>query len=274
MPAMVDVTPYPDVNTALTYFLEHTRAILGERFRAMYLDGSLALGDFDPCRSDIDFVMVTDADLPADVISALQAMHARFVASASPWAAEIEASYIPEGALRRYEPTWKRHPRIERGDQTLEMADHEVDWVIHRHVLREYGLALAGPAPRRVIDPVSPDDLRRAVVELMRIWWAPMAREPAERHHLLHRGYRVYAVQTMCRILYTLETGQVVSKPVAARWARETLGRRWAGLIHAALAWEKDAPSGVAEPDLQQTVALIQLVADRCEHARQLLEVR
>jgi hypothetical protein len=270
---MVDVTPYSDVNAALGYFLERAQAILGERFRAMYLDGSLVLGDFDPRRSDIDFVVVTEADLPDDVFAALQAMHARFFAGDSPWAVEIEASYIPQGALRCYDPQWKRHPRIERGDQTLRMADHEVDWVIHRYVLREHGVALAGPAPRTAIDPVSPDDLRRAVIELMRIWWTPMARDPAERHHLLHRGYRVYAVQTMCRILYTLETGQVVSKPVAARWARETLGPRWAGLIDGALAWQKDDPPDAAEPHLQETVALIQHAAERCEHARRLLEV-
>ena len=41
----------------------------------------------------------------------------------------------------------------------------------------------------------------------------------------------------MCRALYTLERGAVVSKPVAARWVRETTGERWAALIERALAW-------------------------------------
>ena len=30
----------------------------------MYLDGSLAIGDFDPGKSDLDFVVVTDGELP------------------------------------------------------------------------------------------------------------------------------------------------------------------------------------------------------------------
>ena len=53
---------------------------------------------------------------------------------------------------------------------------------------------------------------------------------------LRHRGYRAYTVLTICRMLYTLEFGTIVSKPTAARWAREALGPRWAPLIDRALA--------------------------------------
>jgi hypothetical protein len=39
-------------------------------------------------------------------------------------------------------------------------------------------------------------------------------------------------------VLYTLEHGSVVSKPVAARWAEPRDGGRWATLIQRAVAWE------------------------------------
>jgi hypothetical protein len=32
-------------------------------------------------------------------------------------------------------------------------------WVIHRHMLREHGVVLAGPPPHTLIDPVQPDEL-------------------------------------------------------------------------------------------------------------------
>jgi hypothetical protein len=38
-------------------------------------------------------------------------------------------------------------------------------------------------------------------------------------------------VLSLCRILYTLQFGDVVSKPFAARWAKETLGDPWVSLI-------------------------------------------
>lgn len=102
-------------------------------------------------------------------------------------------------------------------------------------------MVLAGPAPQTLIDPVLPNELRRAVLEVLHGWWAPMLHDPARLHS---PGYRAYAILTMCRMLYTLQHGTVASKPVAARWAQELLGERWAALTERALAWPHDAQSG------------------------------
>ena len=261
-------TPYPDVNAVLGDFLPSIQAILGDHFRGMYLSGSLALGDFASYRSDVDFVVVTDADLSSDLLSDLRAMHARFNASDSPWATEVEAAYIPQGALRRYDPAHARHPHIERGaDEMLDMDQLGSDWIIQRFILREHGVIVAGPDPRTVIDPVPPDDLRRAVVALMDDWWGPMRDhpDPLYRHHI---GYQSYAVLTMCRILYTLDTGAVASKPVAARWAQERGGERWAALIERALAWRKDRQEIPSDDDVRETFDLIAYTLERCRATR------
>jgi len=257
-------TPYPDVNVAVSGFLSGARDILGDHFRAMYLSGSLALGDFDAERSDIDFVVVTDSDLPDDLLLALRAMHDRFNASASPWATEVEAAYIPQNALRRYDPARARHPHIERGaGEILDMDQLGSDWIIQRFILREYGVVIAGPDPRTLIAPVSSRDLHQSVVTLMNNWWGPMREDPAPLHrHTI--GYQSYAVLTMCRILYTLDTGTVVSKPVAARWARGIADGRWDTLIERALTWRKDGQTVPADDDVNETLALIQYTHERC----------
>lgn len=257
-------TPYPNVNVAVSGFLLGARDILGDHFRAMYLSGSLALGDFDAERSDIDFVVVTDSDLPDDLLLALRAMHDRFNASASPWATEVEAAYIPQNALRRYDPARARHPHIERGaGEILDMDQLGSDWIIQRFILREYGVVIAGTNPRTLIAPVSSRDLHQSVVTLMNNWWGPMREDPAPLHrHTI--GYQSYAVLTMCRILYTLDTGTVVSKPVAARWARGIADRRWDTLIERALAWRKDGQTVPSDDDVHETLALIQYTHERC----------
>jgi len=83
--------------------------------------------------------------------------------------------------------------------------------------------------------------LRRAVLEILRGWWAPMLDDPARLHS---PGYRAYAVLSMCRALRALQYGTIVSKPAAARWAaaREATGERWTALIERALAWRPDSP--------------------------------
>ena len=61
---MTDPTPYPDVNAVLHALLSDAQTILGNHLVGLYLYGSLASGDFDPGRSDIDFVVVVVADAP------------------------------------------------------------------------------------------------------------------------------------------------------------------------------------------------------------------
>jgi len=256
-------TPYPDVNVVLHDLLASIQGNLGHHFRGMYLSGSLALGDFAAYRSDIDYVVVTDADLSGDLLLALRAMHAGFNASDSLWATEVEAAYIPHDALRRYNPAHARHPHIERGvGATLDMNQLGSDWIIQRYILREHGVIVAGPDPRTVIDPVSAQDLCQSVATLMNTWWGPMRDDPAPlfRHNI---GYQVYAVLTMCRILYTRDVGAVVSKPVAARWARGMADGRWDTLIERALAWRKDGQIVPSDDDVNETLALIQYTLER-----------
>jgi predicted nucleotidyltransferase len=256
-------TPYTDVNAAVGELHSGARAILGEHLVGMYLFGSLAIGDFDPNSSDIDIVVVPNVPLSDSQFAALAGMHARFADSASPWATEIEVSYIPRDALRRYDSAHKLYPRIDRGSGGLSLMAHDVDWIIQRYVLREHGIALVGPDPKMLIDPVQPGDLRRAEVELMRIWWGPMDEDPAK---LQRRGYQTYCVLTMCRVLYMLEHGTVVSKPVAARWVRDELGTRFAGLLERALVWRKDQQDVLGD-DVAETQALIRYTLDRCVQA-------
>jgi hypothetical protein len=95
-------------------------------------------------------------------------------------------------------------------------------------VLRERGITLLGPDPKTLIDPVSPDELRAAMRVLLHGWGAHFLEHP---ELLAGRGYQSYVVLSLCRLLYTLQTGEVVSKSAAAGWAKENLVEKWRGLI-------------------------------------------
>jgi predicted nucleotidyltransferase len=227
---MDNPTPHSEVNALLQELLESVKDILGSHFIGMYLEGSLANGDFDQDRSDIDFVVVTDEDLSEDAYLTLQAMHTRINQIGTGWAIQIEGSYISRHALRRFDPEHARYPNIERGiGEPLKMVYHDEPWIVHRYILRESGITLTGPDPKTLIDPVSSNDLRRAMLPLLHGWVSPMLNDPNE---IVRRGYpSSYIVLTLCRILYTLQFGDVVSKPKAARWVKETVSERWETLI-------------------------------------------
>ena len=99
-------TTYAELDALLADLLAGVRTILGPRLVGLYLGGSLAAGDFDPARSDVDFVAATEGRLSCADCASLAAMHRRLAGRHS-WAVRLEGSYIPRDALRRYDP--RRH---------------------------------------------------------------------------------------------------------------------------------------------------------------------
>ncbi len=263
MPEPLYPTPYAGVNAVLRDFLASAQAILGDHFVGMYLYGSLALGAFDPHGSDIDFVVVTDAELSDELFVALQGLHARFDAGGSPWVAKIEAAYIPRGTLRPDVPTTARYPQIEKGG-TLVMDHLESGWIVQCYTLREYGVVVAGPNPRTLIDPIDPQNMRRAAAVHADVWVEQARHDPAWLAWVRHRENQAFVVLTLCRMLYTLDSGAVASKPMAARWARKALDKRWARLIQRSLAGQHDSGE-TPDSDVHDTIALVEHTVARSQ---------
>ncbi len=245
-------TPYPDVNALLRLLLDGVRDILGDQLVGMYLYGSLSLGDFDPDSSDVDFLVVTATELPGAMLDALREMHARIAASGLRYADKLEGSYIPRAAIRRYDPANAAHPTMGI-DWDFGVGQHGSNWILERAILREHGVVVYGVSPRTLIDPVDPADLKAAVCDGLRDFWA---QQLVSADWLRPRAYQAFAILTMCRALYTLSEGAVVSKPDAASWALEQLDPAWRPLIERALVWRHEH----ADDDLTETLEFIRFV--------------
>ncbi len=242
-------TVFADINKALHALCEGILPILDRQLIGIILHGSLASGDFHPNRSDLDVVVVTAGELNQNTFNALKKMHTSLTASSMKWTKKMEVSYIPKEALQKYDPAQSIHPAL-RVDGSFELDGHGRDWIIQRYLIRTYGIALFGPSPAELIDPVEPEEVRQAVRDTLADWWAPMLKDPARIHDA---EYQAYAVLTMCRALYTLQHGMVASKPVSARWAIAYFDEKWSPVIKAALAWE----NGQSFDQLDQVLSFI-----------------
>jgi hypothetical protein len=228
-------TADPEIDAVLAALLSASRAVLGGDFFGLYLFGSLASGGFDPETSDIDFVVVSNADTVAR-LAELGAVNRQIQAAGSPWAAKLEGSFLPLRAFEDFNPAGAPFPTIGMGGRYG--LDHkEIERALQRHVLREHGITVAGPEPRSFIAPVDPEALKAEARDVLHGWWRSQRDDPVR---LRRRGYQAYAVLSMCRILYTLETGDVTSKPAAAAWARSRLAGAWHPVIDRALVWRED----------------------------------
>jgi predicted nucleotidyltransferase len=250
----ISPTPHSDVNEILNILYTNAKEILQNQFVGMYLFGSLANGDFDE-HSDIDVLIVTDSEILDDKFSALKEMHERITRINSPWAIQLEVSYIPQNALRRFDPTNNLHPHMDRGNgETLPIMLHANDWIIQRHLLHERGVVITGPDLKTLIDPVSPDDMRQAIIDVLPLWVNPILEEPAQ---IKSRGYQSFVVLSLCRMLYTLQYGTIVSKRVAAQWGQDTLGKQWKSLIEDAWLGRQNPGLEARPADINETMDLI-----------------
>ena len=241
-------TPDPELNAVLAHLVGEAKALLGDNFVGAYLQGSFAVGDPTP-DSDCDFLIVTRRDITAAELPALQAMHAAIHRLPHPrWRGGLEGSYAPAEVLRRWSttprdppgeprgPDWTdpgtsgSPPRaypfwyLDHGAERLIRSEHDNTQVV-RWSLREKGVVLAGPDPKRLIDPVTPEMLRAEVRETMDRCLA-LGLQPLAMKAWLHFWVGLY-----CRMAHTLATGAVGSKKAAVGWALAALDPAWRAFI-------------------------------------------
>ena len=249
-------TPYPDINIFLKLLLSNVQSTLEDQFVGLYLGGSLALGDFNPHRSDIDFVAVTFDELAPERVTALQAMHTRLWATGTKWARRLDGSYVPQQVFRHWTADHPPCPFVEGDGFTVTQQGSAL---IQRHIIYQYGVVVAGPRPQEILDPVSAEELQRALHERLEISWRPLLDDPA---WVRQSRMQPFAILTMCRTLYTLEHGVIASKPVAARWFKQAIGRQWTELID----WALTGPHDRESSRLAATLSLIEYTLDRHKH--------
>jgi Aminoglycoside adenylyltransferase, C-terminal domain/Nucleotidyltransferase domain len=218
--------------------------LLAESFIGAYLQGSFAIGGFDTY-SDVDFLIVLDGDVTDEELPLLQALHENVYPLASPWAQHLEGSYVPKQALQRFPPPQRSFWYLDNGAKHLIRSDHDDTLVVY-WTLREKGIVLAGPRSRELVPPIPVDELRDEIFATMSTWRDHFAANP---DNMNNRFYQPFVVLSYCRMLHSLTTGTIVSKPAAAAWATEHLDSRWQDLIrNACNARSGDASVRVRQP--------------------------
>jgi hypothetical protein len=229
----------------LERFAAGAQNALQENFVGAYLMGSLATGDFD-LDSDIDFLIVTNAELRETELRSLQALHIEIYGLDCYPAKHLEGSYISRGLLAQadlvgVQPLWY----VDNGSTLLQRSVHDNRWHV-RWILRERAITLTGTSPETLIPPVSPDALRAemlASLEKLRTYFvAEIGELPT---YFNTRFGQSFAVLTCCRALHTFQSGVIQSKLSSVRWAEHSLEGEWQRLIHQAWAERQGARFGV-----------------------------
>jgi Domain of unknown function (DUF4111) len=239
-------------------FVARVSSAVGSRLVGVYLTGSFALGGGDPA-SDCDFLAVTESALSGDEERALRQLHDEIPSWPGYWAHNLEGSYAPRGDLETLAALGRPWLFVNRGHREMEWSPHcnveDVRWVVVNRPL-----VVAGTDPRAFCCEVPAAVLQAAMrtqieslLEDVRTW---------ARFDVIWT--QRYLVETASRMLYTLERGEVISKPAALDWAAEALPAEWRGLIGQVredrlVPWDAPPPKG----SLERAVAFVEHVRAR-----------
>jgi len=226
------VGPIPaQVSALLQDLTEALPTLLGENLVGIYLYGSLTQGAFNPERSDVDCIVVTQRELTDTQFSQLDAWLDR-AAVEDPWVARLQISLLIRDEILTTTPTGNCLYQFGR----LSRVGSDGNPIIWMNVL-ESGVVLLGPPADSFVPPITSDTFLAALAREV----CYLRKEIVENPNSEWRDdpkYRVHALMTLCRILYSHTHGTVVSKPKAAEWALRALPDPWHQVINEALAAE------------------------------------
>ena len=251
---MKRLTPYEELDNVLRKHANRLREALGRRFTGMYLQGSLAIGDFD-LTSDVDFIVVTEGgDLKTQEVEAVQAVHTRTYNEKDRWVKRLEYSFFPKATLQSSSSPYDTKGRVEsperelwyfdNGHQKIERSDH-CNTLVTRWTVREKGITVLGPEPSTLVEAIRADDLTVEIKNTAVGWGIELLQNPIPYRN---RFYQSYLVLNYCRMLHDLYAGSINSKWVGVRWAKEELDSSWESLIDFCWTERQDTSISVRQP--------------------------
>jgi predicted nucleotidyltransferase len=223
-------------------FTESIVRILGDNLTGIYLHGSLAMGCFNPARSDIDLLVITKQGMTPETFREVARLVLDYSGNPSPF----ELSFLRESYLNpwHYPTPFDFHFSEDWRDQTaaalvapewqlwsVQPPPTDPDLAAHITITWARGIPLVGNPIVDVFPEVPRADYIDSIMGDFDYAHKGMADNP------------VYAALNFCRIYGYLREGRIDSKDEAGVWALDHLPPEYHTLIAAALdAYRHDSP--------------------------------
>ncbi len=227
-------------------FVGGLRNSLGGKLHGVYLHGAVVFPEAGTVK-DVDFHVLVQEPLTSIESREIGRLHADLAQQFPPIGAELDCYYILLGDARKSAPP----------QHQLNPTFVDDMWALHRaHMLAGRCVVLHGPEPAQLFAPPSWAELTEALEHEIGYILTTLDTDPA------------YCVLNLCRVMYSVETKDVVtSKRAAAAWAGEGLPT-WRHLIGAAVRWY-EARASTADEELlgSQSREFFEFVQERVRNS-------
>ena len=220
-----------EIDNLINSYVERSKEILKENLVGIYLHGSLAMGCFNPLKSDVDLIIVVKEPLTESIKRKYMEMVVELNACGP--TKGIEMSIVLKRVCKPFiYPTpfelhfssghldwYKKSPE----EYIREMNGTDKDLAAHFTIINKRGKCLYGPSIKEVFDEVPSDDYMDS------IWYDV---EHAKKEIIY---FPMYLTLNLARVLAYKEEGLVLSKKEGAEWAITKLPLEYHPLINDAL---------------------------------------
>ncbi len=225
-----------DVREQIKRLTEGFRMQLAENLIGIYLHGSLATNCFNPLRSDIDLLVITQRRMSLETKRSL----AEFVLDVSLKPSRIEVSFLSSNDLHpwryptpfdfHYSEDWRKDFERELSDGSWKewnaIQRFDNDLAAHITVLNHRGVCVYGQTISDVFPPVPEQDFVASILD--DVLSAKFGFDAILQ-------YPIYVVLNACRTFAFLRTERIMSKKEGGMWALKMLPEEFHQIITDAL---------------------------------------
>jgi len=208
--------------------------LLDQNLLGMYLHGSLALGGFQPERSDIDVIVATAQRIDLETKRRCIELLLRISRMPCP----LDIRFLVQQDLFPYQQpllcelhyseicreNYQQELRIGTWKDWNDSAKRDPDLAVHLMVLHRYGICLYGKPIAEVLPPVPEHDFRDAIIKDVQIAQGGPLYDP------------ISYVLNACRACAYLYDGAILSKDAGGVWGLAHVPEQYHPLIRQALA--------------------------------------
>lgn len=203
----------------LNQFVDRMKEVLNKNLTGIYLHGSLAMGCFNPQKSDLDLIVITE-----DFISDLQKMQimqyiVRLNEEAPPKGLEI--SFVlrkwcnpfvyPTPFELHFSPAHLKRFLDDPSDYIEKMKGTDIDLAAHFSIINRFGVVLYGEEIDRVFAEVPEEYYRKSICADVENAVNDIIENP------------IYITLNLCRVLAFMKNGLYLSKEQGGKWGIESL---------------------------------------------------
>jgi len=228
----------PSIQPLIAAYLQALEP-LSSHFYGIYIYGSIAFEAFEERESDIDILALTQGEWTTQELAQLHALHTKLM-GAHRLGNRLDVLYVPLRNLGKCNSRIAPYPTIQNGNfSPARYGDlNYITW----WTVKNKSIRLLGPERSTLPFEVTWQEVLETMRNTLHGYWVSRARRP---YLFRHDDWFEYAIVTHCRILTTIEEGEIVTKAVALKRWRDRLPAHWRPLIDEAwrIRYHLDSPS-------------------------------